>query len=141
MRKTFAIVVSALLLFGCINVVSAQVKYKPGRYNCSYYAKGKDNICPIDINWKGMATTECTFLSLDLVKMLLDSNKCTFIPYKYYSCTYGKDKYCEVGLSPNEKDSFALCEGGVSAKKAISDIKAGKCTPISESEIEYELEE
>lgn len=110
--------------------IGVQKKILPGRYICPYYANGRDNKCTIDVLWGGKAETECDFLTLDLIKMLLNGNKCELQPFKYYECNYGKAGSCDVGLGYKEKDILVGCEGKVPPQKGIADAKAGKCTQI-----------
>ncbi len=136
MKKIITISILGILLVQCYAFANGK-KYKPGRYNCQYYAQGKDNICAIDVDWTGKASTECSFLDLEKIKMLLDGNKCTFESYKYYSCKYSPKVRCEVALGIREDMYIVGCEGDDTFRtKALNDAKNGKCIQLPASIVE-----
>lgn len=128
MKKAFAISAVCLILVQCS--AFAYKIYKPGIYHCPYYYKGKDDICKIDVDWYGKVTTECSFLDLNRIKMLLDSNKCDFESFKYYACRYPDKDYCEVGLGVRPEQYIIGCKGNKDNNKVLQDVINNKCIPI-----------
>lgn len=136
MKKIILISILGILLLQCY-VLANEKKFKPGRYNCPYYAQGRDNICAIDVDWTGKASTECSFLDFKLIKMLLNSKKCTFESYKYYSCKYNQKVRCEVALGIRSDMYIVGCEGDETFRdKALNDARNGKCSVIPAAIVE-----
>lgn len=129
MKKIFTILAISLILLQCCAYAYIQ-RIKPGRYNCPYYYNGKENNCAIDVDWKGQAMTECSFLNLSDIKRELNSNRCTFIPPEYYSCQYSEKGHCEVGLGRRPEQYIVNCKVNVYEHKALDDARNGRCPSL-----------
>lgn len=127
MKKLLPLVITVLLLQTL--VFSAEKRFEPGRYTCPYYYNGADHKCNIDVNLQGQAETSCSFLSLDLIKTLLNGKKCKFRPYEYFICNYPGDS-CEVIIGIKNSENYADCDKNANKNRAIKDAQNGMCAQI-----------
>lgn len=141
MREFLLLSILGLFVFQCSALANVK-KYKPGSYHCPYYMHGKTNDCVIDVDIFGKATTTCSYLDFKNIKILLNSDKCSFKSHKYWGCRFPANRHkeyniCIVEQSPTTEQYTTTCEA-ILKSRAINEVKrkTKNCESVPPSEIE-----
>lgn len=123
MKKILLAFIFTLLL--TLNANAEAPKY--GKYSCNYYYYGKDNTCTVYNDIVNGKSSDCGFLTTDIINKILLGNTCTHIPivHKTYKCVYGAIS-CKV-TTTNDNQFLIDCQSDKYASRAYDDFYKGKC--------------